>query len=123
MLRRIFLLLAMGSSAFSQIKFPSSNASRIYNAASWDAVDVPGGGLAPGSEFRTLDVPWFVSIGSGSNCPKPDGVSITVKPVDGETLVANYVPTPTRCAQVHGIFPAETPLGPADISFSISGNI
>jgi uncharacterized protein (TIGR03437 family) len=118
----VTVLLAITSVSLSQTKLSSLNANFIFNAASWDSVDVPGGGLAPGSEFTTLDVPWFISIGAGTQCPEATGVSITVKPLNGDSLTAQYIPT-DRCSQVHGVLPAETPLGPADLTFFLSGRI
>src|ERR1700716_2457312 len=118
----VILVVAITSVSLSQTKLSSVNANLIFNAASWDAVDVPGGGLAPGSEFTTLDVPWFFSIGGGTQCPEPGGVSITVNPLDGDALMAKYIPT-GRCSQVHAILPAETPVGPADLTFSVSVRI
>jgi uncharacterized protein (TIGR03437 family) len=118
----VILLVAVTSVSFSQTKLSSVNANRIFNAASWDSVDVPGGGLAPGSEFTTSDVPWFIGIGGGTQCPEPGAVSIAVKPVNGDALIARFIPT-DRCSQVHAILPAETPVGPADLTFFVSGNI
>jgi uncharacterized protein (TIGR03437 family) len=118
----VVLLVAGTSFSFSQPKLAWVNANLIYNAASWDSVDVPGGGVAPGSEFTTLDVPWFVRIPGGVSCPGPTGVSITVKPLNGDSLAAKYIPT-GYCSQVHGILPPETPLGPADVTFAAFGNM
>jgi uncharacterized protein (TIGR03437 family) len=116
----VILLVAATSVSLSQTKLSWVNANLIYNAASWESVDVPGGGLAPGSEFTTLDVPWFISIGGGTQCPEPARFSITIKPLNGDALTAKFIPT-GRCSQVHAILPAETPVGPADLTFSISG--
>src|SRR5260370_18310084 len=102
------LLVAVTSVSLSQTKLSSVNANRIFNAASWDSVDVPGGGLAPGSEFTTSDVPWFISIGGGSQCPQPGSVAIAVKPVNGDALMALFAPA-RRCSPVHANLPAETP--------------
>src|SRR5260370_42204545 len=105
------LLVAVTSVSLSQTKLSSVNANRIFNAASWDSVDVPRGGLAPGSEFTTSDVPWFISIGGGSQCPEPAAVAIAVKPVSGDVLMARLI-TAVRCSQAHGILPAATTMGP-----------
>jgi uncharacterized protein (TIGR03437 family) len=118
----VTLLVAVTSVSLSQTKLSSVNANLIFNAASWDSVDVPGGGLAPGSEFTTLDVPWFIGIGSGTQCPEAAAVSITVTPLNSDALMAQYIPT-DRCSQVHGVLPAETPLGPADLTFFLFGRI
>ena len=118
----VILLVAATSVSWSQTKLSWVYANRIFNAASWDSVDVPGGGLAPGSEFTTSDVPWFISIGGGTQCPKPGAVSITVKPLNGDALMAQFIPT-GRCEQVHAILPSETPVGPADLTFFVSAQI